>query len=122
MSISPLLPPLLADTSDDKGSKHDHRKQHKDRIRYDFLQGPTSGDTKKRYCDSVDELQGRPTGDDTQIRERPRCPIVGLFVPTPGHHDDTVRRWITRYGNIALCNGRDGVAKRGAHPIPCVLG
>ena len=35
---------------------HDHRKQHKDRIRCDFLQGPTSGDTKKQYRDRVDEL------------------------------------------------------------------
>ena len=35
---------------------HDHRKQHKDRIRYDLLQGPTSDDTKKHYRDRVDEL------------------------------------------------------------------
>ena len=35
---------------------HDHRKQHKNRIRYDLLQGPISGDTKKHYRDRLDEL------------------------------------------------------------------
>ena len=35
---------------------HDHRKQHKIRIRYDLLQGPTSGDTKKHYRDRFNEL------------------------------------------------------------------
>ena len=35
---------------------HDHRKQHQNRIRYDLLQGPTSGDIKKQYRDRSDEL------------------------------------------------------------------
>ena len=35
---------------------HDHRKQHKNRIRYDLLQGPISGDTKKHDRDRLDEL------------------------------------------------------------------
>ena len=75
-----------------------------------------------RQCQGHVLVEGCPTGDDTQIRERPRRPIMGLFVPTLGHHDDTVRRWVTRYGNTAPCDGRDGVAKRYAHPIPSLLG
>ena len=55
-----------------------------------------------RQCPGHVLAEGRPIGDGTQIRARPRRPIVGLFVTTPGHHDDTVRRWITRYGNCPL--------------------
>ena len=73
---------------------NDHRKQHQDRIRYDLLQGPTSGDIKKQYRARLDEL----LCEEGVLMSRPPKPLdsnpVCIFADgSCGKNDDSVAGW-----------------------------
>ena len=83
---------------------HDHRKQHQNRIRYDLLQGPTSGDIKKQYRDRLDEL----LCEEGVLLSRPPKPIdsnpVYIFTDgSCGKTNDSIAGWgVVAYETIHI--------------------